>query len=158
MTLIDERLARSDTIPELEDTLTELDTLAELETTSDASPPSDGRLAGRWVSVLAAAWVLIFTLGVALEPAPTDEEAFPLVGVALALALTVSWAVMVAGLVQRRRYGALASAGGAACLLALTLGCPLSGHHAALGSWWWFQVAGSLTLLGLSRAALVSSR
>jgi hypothetical protein len=116
----------------------------------------DGRLAKAWVSVLVGAWVLIFGLGVALEPAPAGEEAFPLVGEAFALVLMGSWAVMAAGLGQKRRYGAVASAVGGACLVVMTVACPVSGHHAGIGAWWWFQLAGSLTLLGLSRAALAS--
>jgi hypothetical protein len=114
------------------------------------------RLPGRWVPVLVGAWLTIFSLGVAMEPAPAAEDAFPLVGMAFATVLMGCWMAMASGFVQRRRYGALASAVGASCLLAMTVGCPLSGHHGGLGGWWWFQLAGSLTLLGVSRAALAS--
>jgi hypothetical protein len=130
MTLTEERLARPD------------------------APHQSELLTGRWVAVLAAAWVSIFGLGVALEPAPTGEEAFPLVGTAFALALMGSWVVMAVGFLGRHRSGAVASAVGAACLVVMTVACPVSGHHAGIGIWWGFQLAGSLTLLGLSRAAL----
>ncbi|MGH8974133.1 MAG: hypothetical protein ACRD0C_13140 [Acidimicrobiia bacterium] len=130
MTLIEERLQRA-----------------------EVAPVREG-LTGRWAAVLAGAWVSIFSLGVALEPAPTGEEAFPLVATAFALALMGSWAVMAAGFLQRRRFGAVASAAGAACLVVMTVACPVSGHHSGIGIWWGFQLAGSLTLLGLSRAAL----
>lgn len=116
----------------------------------------DERLTGRWVAVLAGAWVAIFGLGVALEPAPTGEEAFPLVGTVLALALMGCWVMMAAGFVQRHRSGAVASAAGAGLLVVMTIACPVSGHHAGIGPWWAFQLVGSIALLGLSRAALAS--
>ncbi len=123
----------------------------------DLSPrTSGGGLTSRWAAVLTGAWVAIFGLGVALEPAPTGEEAAPLVGTVLALALMGCWAMMASGFIQRRRFGALASAGGAGILVVMTIACPVSGHHAGIGPWWAFQLVGSLALLGLSRAALAS--
>ena len=118
---------------------------------------ADRTLSGRWVAVLAGAWVTIFTLGVAVEPASAGEETYPLLGTVLVLALLTSWAVMASGFLMGRRYGAMASVAGAVCLVGMTIGCPLSGHHAGIGAWWGVQLVGSLTLLGLSRAALKSS-
>jgi hypothetical protein len=140
MTLIEERVGRERVIP------------GEL----DVAGGPGGRLGEGWAPVLVGAWVTIFGLGVALEPAPAGEEAFPVVGQAFALVLMGCWAVMAAGISQKRRYGAVASAVGGASLLVMTVACPLSGHHAGIGIWWWFQLAGALTLLGLSRAALAS--
>ena len=118
---------------------------------------SDRRLSGRWPAVLAGAWVTIFTLGVAVEPGSSGEEPSPLVATALGLVLLGSWVVMASGLLRGRRYGAVASVVGAVCLVAITVACPLSGHHAGIGPWWGVQLVGSFTLLGLSRAALRSS-
>jgi hypothetical protein len=70
--------------------------------------------------------------------------------------LMTGWVVMAAGFAQRRRYGALGSLGAAGVLVAMTIACPLSGHHAGIGAWWVFQLAGSLTLVGASGAALQS--
>ena len=120
------------------------------------APVSSEHLTGRWIAVLTSAWVVIFGLGVALEPAPTGEEAFPLIGTAFVLALMGCWAGMAAGFLQRRRSGAVASAAGAGLLVLITVACPVSGHHAGIGPWWGFQLVGSLALLGLSRAALAS--
>ncbi len=165
MTLIEDRLGQPDVdAPEPEVCVEPAVAVATPAAGVDIAAPSrrrlvaglEGPLAGRWVPVLAIAWVTIFSLGVALEPEPTGEEAFPLVGMALALAVMSCWGVMASGLIQRRHYGALASAAGAVCLVGMTIACPVSGHHAGLGGWWWFQLAGSLTLLGLSRAALAS--
>jgi hypothetical protein len=115
-----------------------------------------GRLSGRWAAVLTLAWIAIFAIGVALEPTPANEDAMPLLGAVLMSGLMVGWVVMAAGFAQRRRYGALGSLGAAGVLVAMTIACPLSGHHVDLGAWWWFEVAGSLALVGASGAALQS--
>jgi hypothetical protein len=112
------------------------------------------RLSGRWALFLTVAWVTIFTIGAALEPTPADEEAMPLLGAVLVSGLMLGWMVMAAGFAQRRRYGAVASLGAAGVLVAMTIACPLSGHHVGVGAWWWFEVGGSLTLVAASRAAL----
>ena len=117
----------------------------------------DRELSARWAVVLTGAWVTIFTLGMVVEPASTGEESYPLVVTTLALVLLSSWAVMASGFLMGRRYGAMASAVGAACLVAMAIGCPLSGHHAGIGPWWAVQLVGSFTLVGLSGAALRSS-
>jgi hypothetical protein len=113
-----------------------------------------GRLSGRWAAFLTVAWVVIFTVGAALEPSPADENALPLIGAVLISGLMTGWVIMAAGFAQRRRYGAMGSLGAAGVLVAMTIACPLSGHHAGIGAWWWFEVAGSLTLVVASRAAL----
>ena len=71
--------------------------------------------------------------------------------------LVAGWVMMAAGFAQRRRYGAMGSLGAAGVLVAMTIACPLSGHHAGIGAWWWFQMAGSLALVGASGAALQSA-
>ena len=74
----------------------------------------------------------------------------PVLAALLASGLFLGWAVMVAGFVQHRRYGAVGSLGAAGILVAMTIACPLSGHHAGIGAWWWFEVGGSLTLVCIS--------
>jgi hypothetical protein len=112
------------------------------------------RLSGRWTLFLTAAWITIFTIGAALEPAPADDGAMPLLGAVLVSGLMLGWVVMAAGFAQRRRYGAVASLGAAGVLVAMTIACPLSGHHVDIGAWWWFELAGSSMLVAASRAAL----
>lgn len=111
-------------------------------------------LSGGWALFLTVAWIVVFTLGAALEPAPANPHAMPFLAGVLATGLMGGWLVMAAGFAQRRRYGAAGSLAAAGVLAAMTLACPLSGHHAGIGAWWWFQVAGSLSLLAASRAAL----
>jgi len=130
---------------------------------TDPAPAATGRprraaltdpLSGGWALFLTVAWVTIFTIGVALEPAPANEDAMPLLGAVLMSGLMTGWVVMAAGFAHRRRYGAAGSLGAAGVLVAMTIACPLSGHHAGIGAWWWFEVGGSLTLVAASRAAL----
>ena len=115
----------------------------------------DERLSGWWAAGLAVAWIAIFTTGVALEPAPADPNAaVPLVETLLVSGLMISWVVMATGFARRRRYGAMGSMVAAVFLVGMTFACPLSGHHTGIGAWWWFELAGSTTLVGLSGRAL----
>ncbi|HEV7688223.1 MAG TPA: hypothetical protein VGQ80_16720 [Acidimicrobiia bacterium] len=116
-----------------------------------------GRLSGRWTAGLTLAWLAIFSLGVALEPKPADGNAMPVLGAILETGLMVGWMVMAVGFVQRRRYGAFGSLGAAVVLVAMTIACPLSGHHAGIGAWWWFEVAGAMALVSASATALRST-
>ncbi|HEV7534331.1 MAG TPA: hypothetical protein VGP90_01775, partial [Acidimicrobiia bacterium] len=102
-----------------------------------------GGLSGRWAAVLTVAWIAIFSLGVVLEPRPADPDAMPFLATVLMTGLMAGWLVMAVGFAQRRRFGALGSLAAAGVLLAMTIACPLSGHHAGIGAWWWFQMAGS---------------
>ncbi|HEY0397072.1 MAG TPA: hypothetical protein VGF00_01710, partial [Acidimicrobiia bacterium] len=104
-------------------------------------------------AMLTLAWVVIFSLGVALEPAPANDDALPVLAAILMSALMIGWVVMAAGFAQRRRYGALGSLGAAGVLSAMTIACPLSGHHAGIGAWWWFEVAGAMALVSASATA-----
>ena len=114
-------------------------------------------LSGRWAAALTVAWVAIFSIGVALEPAAADDEALPLLGAVIVTGLMASWVMMAAGFAQRRRYGAVGSLIAAGFLVAMTIACPVSGHHAGIGAWWWFEAAGSLALVAASGAALRSA-
>ena len=112
-------------------------------------------LSGGWAVALVVAWVAIYITGVNLEPAPADPEAAPSgAEMVFALGLVGAWIVMAVGLARRRRSGAAASFVAAVLLVVLTFGCVLTGHHAGIGAWWWFELAGSTTLVGLSGRAL----
>ncbi len=118
----------------------------------------NGRLSGSRSAGLAIAWIAIFTIGVAFEPAPADPNAeLPLIATLLALGLVIGWIVMAVGLAKRARFGAAASLVAAVSLLGLTIGCPVSGHHSGLGAWWWFELVGSTALVALSARALRSA-
>jgi hypothetical protein len=136
----------------------ELDRLLEAEVGEGPRPlDPGGRLSGRWAAGLTLAWLAIFSLGAALEPTPADGNAMPILGATLETGLMVGWMVMAVGFVHRRRYGAFGSLGAAVVLVAMTIACPLSGHHAGIGAWWWFEVAGSMALVSASATALRSA-
>jgi hypothetical protein len=116
-----------------------------------------GPLSGSWVIGLAVAWVVVVAVGHAVQPVPVDPDApVPLIADVLNTFLLGTLGAMAAGMFQRRRFTAVASMAGATGLLALTLGCPLSGHH-TFGAWWGVQIVGAVALLAISRRALRSS-
>ncbi len=115
-------------------------------------------LSRSWGFVLVAAWVVVVAVGLAVEPAPANPDApVPLIADLLSTGLMVAWGAMAAGIVQRRRFAAVASLVGGLGLLALTVGCPVSGHHGGIGAWWGVQLVGAFVLLALSGRALRSS-
>ena len=117
-----------------------------------------GPLSRTWGVALVVAWVVVVAVGLMVEPAAADPDApVPLVADLLSTGLLATWGAMAAGVFQRRRFAAAASMVGGLGLLALTLGCPLSGHHAGIGAWWGVQIVGAVALLALSGRALRSS-
>jgi hypothetical protein len=107
----------------------------------------DGRIAGG----VAVAWLVLLQVAFALEPATNQAE--PIYGVALELTMYALLATMITGLVMQRRFGLVASLGAAGFMTALSIACPVSGHH-AFGSWWYGQMACVLALLAASVVAL----
>lgn len=106
---------------------------------------------------LTVAWIVVFCAGVAVEPAAAaDDESLGLAGGLIVAALMVSWLGMAAGFLAGRRYGAVASLAGAVVLVGMTIGCPTSGHHVAIGAWWYVQLIGSSALVAGSLKALNS--
>jgi hypothetical protein len=130
-------------------------------------PERDGRrlladlaepLSRSWGLALVVAWVVVIAVGLAVEPAPFEPDApVPLAADLLSMGLLTAWGAMAAGVIQGRRFAGAASLVGGLGLLALTLGCPLSGHHAGIGAWWGVQIVGAVGLVALSRRALRSS-
>lgn len=119
----------------------------------------DGVVTGRWPLALGVAWVVVFALAIAFEPAPADPDAAVPAWVSL-MSLTMFGALgtMAAGLGRRQRLGLVASvvAGGVALFGAVM--CPISAHHESIGAWWYLQMAGFTGLMGASLVALRRSR
>jgi hypothetical protein len=107
----------------------------------------DGKLAGG----VAIAWLVLMQIAFALEPATNQAE--PVYGVVLELTMYALLATMLTGLVMQRRFGLVASLGAAGFMTALSIACPVSGHH-AFGTWWYGQMACVLALVAASVAAL----
>jgi hypothetical protein len=109
------------------------------------------RIDGRLVAGVAVSWFVLLQLAFALEPVTHRPE--PAYGVVLELAMWLLLATMVTGLVMQRRWGLVASLGAAGFLTALSVACPLSGHH-PFGAWWFGQMACVLALVAASLVAI----
>lgn len=113
------------------------------------------KLSKGWCMGLLVAWAVIFSSAAAVEPPPAHPNApEPLAAVLLATALLGAWALMGVGLVARHPTGAKASFVAGALFLAGAIACPVTGHHASVGLWWFYELAGAATLMALSLLAL----
>jgi hypothetical protein len=126
---------------------------------SAARKPLEARLRepiARWWAVTAGvAWPLLLTIGVAVEPPPANPDAVdPWFVSALSAVLLAAMLATVAGLSLRRRWGMAASLAAAGMLVASTVLCPVSGHHAGVGAWWVVQLGCGLGLVAVSALGL----
>jgi hypothetical protein len=108
---------------------------------------TDGRL-GAGVGI---AWLVLLQVAFALEPVTHKPE--PAYGVVLELTMWLLLATMVTGLVMQRRWGLVASLAAAGFMTALSVACPVSGHH-PFGTWWYGQMGCVLALVAISVVAL----
>ncbi len=112
----------------------------------------------RWAAIGAAAWVVLLSLGIAVEPPADNPNAVdPWYVSALGTVLLVAMVGMLAGFWLRRRWSLAASLLASGILVLSTVMCPVSGHHTGVGAWWVVQLGCGLGLaatstLGLRRA------
>lgn len=105
-----------------------------------------------WVALaVGISWFVLTPLAAALEPATDRSE--PIIGVLLGVSMDVLFVVMLVGLAMRRRWGLVASLGGAGLVTAMVVACPTSGHH-QFGTWWFGEMACALALIAISVVAL----
>jgi hypothetical protein len=128
---------------------------------TDVSPPQ--KTAGSTTRTLPIGWALfaglvgpaVTAVCIGLEPAPANPNApEPLIATLLGFALLLAWAGAAMTAVQRRP-AALAWAsviGGLS--MAMTIACPLSGHHTSIGMWW----IGEFLVCGAAWAAAEAGR
>jgi hypothetical protein len=141
-------------------TLTEEHRPSTPEAAPDAAPRADTRV---WLReeisrdlalFVGVAWYVLFFVGAALEPEPTNPDVIPaFLSVTIDVALFGLLGVMAAGLIARRRFGLVASMGAAVFFVGLSVACPASGHH-GFGAWWFGQMACAIGLVAISAAAL----
>lgn len=112
-----------------------------------------------WVAVaVAAAWTVLLPVAAAIQPpaaAPGGEPAWSVVYGAVSMVIL---AIAAVSLARRQRVGLVASATAAGLSLIAVITCPMSGHHAAVGAWWFVQMSGFAALGALSLAAMRLSR
>jgi hypothetical protein len=109
------------------------------------------RIDGRTAAGVGIAWVVAYQLAASLEPATRKPE--PWYGVLLGVAFLGLLAATATGLVMQRRWGLVASLAAAAFFTALSIACPVSGHH-PFGAWWFGQMSCALGVLAVSWFAL----
>ena len=109
------------------------------------------RIDGRLAAGVAIAWFVLLQVAMALEPVTHKPE--PSYGIALELVMWLLLATTIAGLVMQRRWGLVSSLGAAGFLTALSVACPVSGHH-PFGAWWFGQMACVLALDAVSVVAI----
>src|SRR3954467_1683653 len=109
------------------------------------------RIDGRLAAGVGVAWLVAYQVAGSLEPVTHQPE--PWYGVALGVAFLGLLGATAAGLIAQRRRGLLVSVAAAAFFTALSVACPVSGHH-PFGAWWYGQMACALGMLGGSVAAL----
>jgi peptidoglycan/LPS O-acetylase OafA/YrhL len=112
------------------------------------------RIDGRLAAGVAIAWFVLLQVALALEPVTHKPE--PSYGIALELVMWLLLATTIAGLVMQRRWGLVSSLGAAGFLTALSVACPVSGHH-PFGAWWFGQMACVLALDAISVVAILWS-
>lgn len=119
----------------------------------------DGAVTGRWPAALGVAWVAVFAAAFALEPAPADPNAaVPAWAAVMSLAMFAALGTTAAGLGRRQRLGLVASVVAGGIALFGSVMCPVSGHHASIGAWWYLQMAGFTGLIGAGLVGLRRSR
>jgi hypothetical protein len=114
----------------------------------------DERIDGRVAAGVGFGWLAAYQLATWLEPVTHKPE--PWYGVLLGVAFLGLLAGTATGLVMQRRWGLVVSLAAAGFFTALSVACPVSGHH-PFGSWWFGQMACALGMLGFSWVALTRS-
>jgi hypothetical protein len=105
-----------------------------------------------WVAIgVGVSWLVLTPIAMALEPSTDRSE--PLIGMVLANAMQLLLLAMLVGLALCMRWGIAASLAGAVFATAMTVACPVSGHH-QFGAWWYGQMLCALLLVAISVAAL----
>lgn len=115
---------------------------------------SGGRLPLRWAWFAALVGPVVAAVSIAIEPTPADPDApESLMATILGMVLLVAWFGAAAS-AARRHPVALAWAGGVGGFsVVMALSCPISGHHAGVGAWWFGQLAVAGGALALSLRA-----
>lgn len=114
-------------------------------------PAGRSRLAPSWAWFAGLVGPIVMALGVAVEPAPANPNA-PATFLETVLGLALLASFLLAAITGLRRLPQALSwaAVGAGLLVTASVLCPVTGHHASVGAWWFVQ-------LGASGAALAGT-
>jgi hypothetical protein len=113
-----------------------------------------GRINGGLAAGVGIGWFVAYQVAASLEPVTHQPE--PWYGIVLNVGLLALIATTAVGLIMQRRWGLVVSVGAGLAFAALSVACPVSGHH-PFGAWWFGQMACALGILGGSLAAVAWS-
>jgi uncharacterized membrane protein AbrB (regulator of aidB expression) len=106
------------------------------------------------VRILGVAMISLFVIGVAVQP-PADgaNPVEPWWADVLNVIIQFGLLAVLAGVLTGRRWTVRAGLVTGASLLALSVTCPLEGHH-VLAAWWFVQMAVGVAMTALPAAVL----
>lgn len=106
------------------------------------------------VRILGVALIGLFVLGAAVQP-PADgaNPVEPWWADVLNVVIQVGLLAVLAGVLTGRRWTVKAGLVAGASLLALSVTCPLEGHH-VVAAWWFVQMAVGVAMTALPAAVL----
>ena len=113
-----------------------------------------GRINGGLAAGIGIGWFVAYQVASSLEPVTHQPE--PWYGIVLNVGLLALIAATATGLIMQRRWGLVVSVAAALAFTALSVACPVSGHH-PFGPWWFGQMGCALAILGGSVAAVAWS-
>jgi hypothetical protein len=126
--------------------------------TAPARPPDPPRvrrvLSARGVRLFGAAMIALYTLGVAVQPAPNGPEPIaPWWADVLNTVAFFGLLTVFAGAIAGRRWTLWTGLVTGASLLALSASCPAEGHH-EIAAWWFVQMAVAVAMTVLPATLL----
>jgi hypothetical protein len=127
-----------------------------LEAHTTPTPPAP-KLPRAAALPLGIAWLVLFPLALALEPASVAPETIPLWEMAAGLVLLTGLGLTAAGLAFRKPWAAAASLATSLVFVTGVFACPATGHH-AFGLWWFGELAAAVTLVTISAVSFVRTR
>jgi hypothetical protein len=104
--------------------------------------------------VLAVGWPIVIALTTVLEPAPADPNA-PVQAweSAVAFGFLALAGMAIASSASRSLRAPLWCMAFGGLMLTSVIACPVSGHHAGVGLWWFAQLALTVGMVGVSGVA-----
>jgi hypothetical protein len=108
--------------------------------------------------ILGAVLIGLFTIGVAVQPAPDGPQPVaPVWANVLNGIIQVGLLAILAGILTGRRWSVWAGLATGASLLALSISCPIDGHH-VIAAWWFVQMAAGVAMTALPAGVLRRTR
>jgi hypothetical protein len=110
------------------------------------------------VRILGAVLIGLFTVGVAVQPAPDGPQPVaPVWANVLNGIIQFGLLAILAGILTGRRWTVWAGLATGSSLLALSISCPIDGHH-VIAAWWFVQMAVGIVMTALPAAVLRRTR